>query len=59
MGNVCTNNCEKDEGTETVDTSKNSVEMQGNLGEHCTVHLILGNFSFMQVIINKIELRVY
>lgn len=42
MGSICTNNYEKEEGTETVDTHKNSVQLQVSLGESCSVNLILG-----------------
>jgi hypothetical protein len=43
MGNICTNNFEKEEGTETVDTYKNSIYLHVNLGNFCSIDLILGN----------------
>jgi hypothetical protein len=44
MGSICTNNYEKEEGTETVDTHKNAIQLQVNLGEACSVNLVLGKF---------------
>jgi hypothetical protein len=32
MGNICTTDFEKEEGTETVDTCKNSVQLEVQLG---------------------------
>ncbi len=43
MGSICTNNFEKEEGTETVDTYKNSIYLHVNLGNFCSIDLILGN----------------
>jgi hypothetical protein len=47
MGSICANNFEKEEGTETVDTYKNSVILQVQLGELCTVSFMLGSSSPM------------
>lgn len=55
MGNICTNNFDKEEGTETVDTHKNAVQLQVSLGETCSVNLILGTSADKQVTTNSID----
>jgi hypothetical protein len=58
MGTICTNNFEKEEGTETVDTYKNAVQLQINLGSNCIVHLIHGISHLNQDTTNKIAVKV-
>lgn len=42
MGTICTNSYEKDEGTETNDGSRNTLQLTVTLGANATVDLILG-----------------